>query len=141
LVFDDLFTTVPSIERENEAPEHWAELCLENSTHLMLDSPLEHLNDDWLTAEELEIKKRRQNRDERIREATEQRYGASSVLHPERVTGATEVPSNTPPFNEHTEDTSNTNSTPIISNRMTPTPETEGEVSQTEGVTTPSGGG
>jgi hypothetical protein len=39
VVFDDLFTTVPSIERENEAPEHWAELCLENSTHLMLDSP------------------------------------------------------------------------------------------------------
>jgi hypothetical protein len=54
VVFDDIFTTVPSIERENEAPEHWAELCLENSTHLMLDSTSEHLNDDWLTAEELE---------------------------------------------------------------------------------------
>jgi hypothetical protein len=51
VVFDDLFTTVPSIERENEAPEHWAELCLEKSTHLMLDSHPEHLNDDWLTAE------------------------------------------------------------------------------------------
>jgi hypothetical protein len=70
VLFDDLFTTVPSIERENEAPEHWAELCLENSTHLMLDSPPEHLNDDWFTAEELEIKRRRQSRDERIREAT-----------------------------------------------------------------------
>jgi hypothetical protein len=82
VVFDDLFTTVPYIERDNEAPEHWAELCLENSTHIMLDSPPEHLNDDWLTTEELEIKRRRHNRDERIREATEQRYGASSVLHP-----------------------------------------------------------
>jgi hypothetical protein len=89
VVCDDLFTTVPSIERENEAPEHWAELCLENSNHLMLDSPPEHLHDDWLTAEELEIKRRRQNRDKIIREATEQRYRASSVLHPERVTGAT----------------------------------------------------
>jgi hypothetical protein len=68
----------------------------------MLDSQPEHLNDDWLTAEELEIKRRRQNRDERIREATEQIYGVSSVLHPERVTGATEVPSNTPTLNEHT---------------------------------------
>jgi hypothetical protein len=29
----------------------------------MLDSPPDHLNDDWLTAEELEIKQRRQNRD------------------------------------------------------------------------------
>jgi hypothetical protein len=38
VVFDDLFTTVPSFERENEAPEHWAELCLKKSTHLMLDS-------------------------------------------------------------------------------------------------------
>jgi hypothetical protein len=55
----------------------------------MLDSPPEHLDDDWLTAEELEIKRRSQNRDERIREATEQRYGASSVLHPERVTEST----------------------------------------------------
>jgi hypothetical protein len=24
VVFDDIFTTVPSIDRENEAPEHWA---------------------------------------------------------------------------------------------------------------------
>jgi hypothetical protein len=71
----------------------------------MLDSPPEHLNDDWLTAEELEIKRRRQSLDEKIREATEKIYGASSVLHTERVTGATEVPSNTPTFNEHTEDT------------------------------------
>jgi hypothetical protein len=63
------------------------------------------------------------------------------VLHPELVTGAIEVPSNPPTSNEHTEDTSNINSTPIISNRMTPIPETEGAVSQTEGVTTPSGGG
>jgi hypothetical protein len=38
VIFDDLFTTVPSIDRENE-------------DHLMLDSPPEHLNDDWLTAE------------------------------------------------------------------------------------------
>jgi hypothetical protein len=89
VVFDYLVTTVPSIERENEAHEHWAELCLENSTHLMLDYPPEHLNDDCLTAEELEIKRRRQNRDEIIREATEQRYGASSVLYPEQVTRAT----------------------------------------------------
>jgi hypothetical protein len=55
----------------------------------MLDSPPEHLNDDWLTAEEFEIKRRRYNRDERIREVIEQRYGESSVLHPERVIGAT----------------------------------------------------
>jgi hypothetical protein len=141
VVFDDLFTTAPSIEMENEAPEHWAELCLENSTHLMLDSPPEHFNYDWLTAEELEIKRHRQNRDEIIREATEQIYGASSVLHPGRVTGATEVPSNTPTSNDQTEDTTSRIWTPIISNRIAPTPETEGAFSPTEGVTNPSGGG
>jgi hypothetical protein len=31
VVFDYLFTTVPSIERENEAPEHWEELWSNNS--------------------------------------------------------------------------------------------------------------
>jgi hypothetical protein len=69
VVFDDMFTTVPSIERETEPPDHWAELYLENSTHIMLDSPREKLNDEWLTEEELEIKRRRLNRDEIIREA------------------------------------------------------------------------
>jgi hypothetical protein len=81
VVFDDLFTTVPSIERETAPPDHWEELCLENSTHIMLDSPPEHLNNEWLTEEELETKRRRLNRDERIREATEQRYGGASVNH------------------------------------------------------------
>jgi hypothetical protein len=44
VVFNDLFTTVPSIERETAPPDHWEELCLENSTHIMLYSPPEHLN-------------------------------------------------------------------------------------------------
>jgi hypothetical protein len=140
VAFYDLFTTLNSIERENESPENWAELCLENSTRLMLDSPPEHLNYDWLTAEELEINRQLQNRDEENREATEQRYGASSVLHPGLVTGATEVPSNTPTSNNQTEATSRRRSTPIISNRFAPKPETEGAVPPTEGVTTPSGG-
>jgi hypothetical protein len=47
----------------------------------MLDSPPEHLNDEWLTEEELETKRRIINRDERIREATEQIYGGASVNH------------------------------------------------------------
>jgi hypothetical protein len=29
VLFDDLFTTVSSIERDNEAPDHWVKLCLE----------------------------------------------------------------------------------------------------------------
>jgi hypothetical protein len=34
VVFDDLFIVVTSIERETEPPEHWAGLCLENSTRV-----------------------------------------------------------------------------------------------------------
>jgi hypothetical protein len=104
-----------------------------------LDSPSEHLHDDWLTEEELEIKCRRQNHDERIREATEQRYGASSVLHPGLVTGQTEVPSGTLAPNGHPEYPSSVGSTPRVSNRFTPTPETDGLVTPTVGATTPSG--
>jgi hypothetical protein len=81
VVFADLFTAVPSIERDIEPPDHWADLCLENSTHIMVDSPIEHLGDEWLNEEELELKRRRQNRDELIREATEQRYTGIPGLH------------------------------------------------------------
>jgi hypothetical protein len=77
LVFDDLFTTVPSIERETEPPDQ----CLESSTHIMLDSPPENLNDEWLTEEQLKIKSRCHNHDERIREAAGKRYGGASVTH------------------------------------------------------------
>jgi hypothetical protein len=81
VVFDDLLTTLSSIERETEPPEHREELCHENSTHVMLNSPPEHLNDESLNEEELEVKRRRQTRNENIREATEQRHGGPSVLN------------------------------------------------------------
>jgi hypothetical protein len=48
VVFDDLFTTLPSIERDTAPHDHWEELCLENLTHSMLDLPPEHLDDEWL---------------------------------------------------------------------------------------------
>jgi hypothetical protein len=38
VVFDDHFSTVTSVEREQDPPEHWAELCLENTTYIPLDS-------------------------------------------------------------------------------------------------------
>jgi hypothetical protein len=89
----------------------------------------------------LEIKRLSQNRDERIREATEQIYRASSVLHPGRETGPTEAPSNDPTPNGHPEDPSSVGSTHRISNRFAPRPRTEGVVTPTEAVTTPSVGG
>jgi hypothetical protein len=48
VVLDDLFTTVSSIDREIEPPEHWADVCHENSTHSSVDLPAEHLGDESL---------------------------------------------------------------------------------------------
>jgi hypothetical protein len=38
VVFYDLFSTVLSVERENEPPDNWDQLCLENTTLIPLDS-------------------------------------------------------------------------------------------------------
>jgi hypothetical protein len=39
--FDDHFSTVISVEREMDPPEHWAELCLDNTTFNPLDTATE----------------------------------------------------------------------------------------------------
>jgi hypothetical protein len=131
VVFYDLFTTVPSIERETALPDHMAELCLENLTHIMLDSPPEHLNDEWLTEEELEIKRRRISRDEIIRETTEQRYGGASVNHPLGNSASTEAQSQ-----ETRSQTPITigNTMPSDSNSFVQATATEGENAPTEGA-------
>jgi len=51
--FDELFTTVSSIGREDEQPpDHWEQLCLDNSCFTLVDSPPKFLQDDWSYAEE-----------------------------------------------------------------------------------------
>jgi hypothetical protein len=97
----------------------------------MLDSPPEHLNDEWLTEEELETKRRLLNRDERIIEATEKRYGGASVNHPLGNPTSTEAPSQeihsqTPVNHQGT--------TPSASTSFEPTTSTEGENAPTEGA-------
>ena len=37
VVFDDHFSTVSSVEREIDPPEHWADLCLEDLTYIPTD--------------------------------------------------------------------------------------------------------
>jgi hypothetical protein len=34
VVFDDHFSTVSSVERENDPPDNWTELCLDNTTYI-----------------------------------------------------------------------------------------------------------
>jgi hypothetical protein len=69
VVFDDLFTIVPSVEKENDPPSHWEDLCLESSTHILADDPPTFLQDDWLTDKEREVKYRRFQRETSIRSA------------------------------------------------------------------------
>jgi hypothetical protein len=74
VVFDDHFSIVSSVERETDPPEHWADLCLEQSTYIPTDDG-EHgaptsaflLDDNWLTPEELEVKGRSTTRQNAIR--------------------------------------------------------------------------
>jgi hypothetical protein len=48
VVFDDLFSTVSSVYQGQEPPDHWEELCLENSTQIRVDKPPAYLQDEWL---------------------------------------------------------------------------------------------
>jgi hypothetical protein len=137
VVFDDLFTTVTSIDRKTVLPDHWAERCLENSTHIILDSPPEHLNDEWLTEEELEIKKWCINHDEIIRGATEHRKVGASVNHPMGNSASTEAQSQ-----ETRSQTPVTigNTMPSASNSCVPTTSTEGANVPTEVANVPKEG-
>jgi hypothetical protein len=51
VVFDDQFITASSVERETEPPDHWEELCLENSSQILTDTESSHLHNDWLSPE------------------------------------------------------------------------------------------
>jgi hypothetical protein len=67
VVFDDLFSTVPSIGGESEnlevkLPNHWEQLCLENSTSIPFDNSSKLLQDEWLNAKERVLKYRVQQR-------------------------------------------------------------------------------
>jgi hypothetical protein len=75
LVFDDRFSTVESITIDDTPLTHWEDLCLENTmfvpTDATPDTPV-HLQDDWLTDAERELKQRDLQRQERVRR----------ILHP-----------------------------------------------------------
>jgi hypothetical protein len=70
VVFDDSFSTVASIGKDEDPPEYWDDLCLENTTYIPNDSNTDtpmHLQDDWLTSDEHAQKQRELHRQQRIR--------------------------------------------------------------------------
>ena len=71
VVFDDHFSTVTSVAREEEPPGHWEELCLENSTFVHTEhnssETTVYLEDDWLTPDERVAKERQVQHQNSIR--------------------------------------------------------------------------
>ena len=53
VVFDDLFSTVSSVEREHDPPDNWDQLCLENTTFIPVDDHHLSASPDWNTSENL----------------------------------------------------------------------------------------
>jgi hypothetical protein len=103
----------------------------------MLDSPPEHLNDEWFTEEELEIKSRCHNRDENL-ERPLKKYILASVNHPMSDSASTEAQSQetrsqTPSPNSVIYDSTLGDSTPCASNRFVPTTSIEGANASTQG--------
>ena len=75
-MFEDRFSTVESLTVDDTPPSHWEELCLENTmlfvpTDATSDMPV-HLQGDWLTSTERDLKQRDLQRQERVRR----------ILHP-----------------------------------------------------------
>ena len=76
VVFDDLFSTVSSVERENEPPDNWDQLCLEITTTLIPidedagnpDAPGVGLNFEWLSSKDRDFVERATTRQDAIRE-------------------------------------------------------------------------
>ena len=87
VVFDDLFSTVPSIGGESEdlevkLPNHWEQLCLENSTSIPFENSSKPLQDDWLSAEERVLKYRTRQKKLKIQEKIS--LDTSELNNPER---------------------------------------------------------
>jgi len=72
VVHDDHFSTVASIGPNDEPPDHWEQLCLENSTYIPVDpsdATARFLGDDWLTPNERQQKQRELQRSTVIRDS------------------------------------------------------------------------
>jgi hypothetical protein len=91
VVFDDLFTTVSSVDRDHEPLHHWEDLCLENSTQITVDGPPECLADEWLTRTELDMKHRELDHQE-IRLTSARGVQAGRINHAPPTASRTIVP-------------------------------------------------
>ena len=80
VVFDDLFSTVPSIGKDELPDGHWESLCLDHSIYIPQDSPPAYLHDDWLTPSEIDEKQRYETRVNSQRRTQTVRFTSNSPL-------------------------------------------------------------
>ena len=67
VVFDDLFTIVHSVEREEEPPSQWQDLCLEQTEYIPIDTP-PPLSPEWLVESDSLGSGRTETRTNRVRQ-------------------------------------------------------------------------
>jgi hypothetical protein len=114
VLFDDLFTTVSSVDRDHEPPDHWEDLCLENSTQIAVDGPPEYLVDEWLTRYELDDKHRELDRQE-IRLTSAQGVQAERINHVPPTDSRTLVPETESPIENNSSTTKSSSPSPTLS--------------------------
>ena len=78
VVFDKLFSTVPSIGREEEPPSHWEDLCLENTQLIPIDTPI-WLSHEWRSEVDTEEEFCLNQRSNRVRDDLNPPPGNSPV--------------------------------------------------------------
>ena len=139
VVFDDEFSTVPSIDVNEDPPTFWNDLDLESqSQRIYLDPESPHqLHEEWLTPDELEERRRTNNRQRHVRQIFPPLTGSSTDnTTPAPIPASTQItPSNTPtavptelPVSEGVQSSSTTQQ-PVVpepnshrrSNRLNPT--------------------
>ena len=79
-----VFSTVDSIGQDEDPPDHWDHLCLENTMYIpnesKVDAPM-HLQDDWLTSIEQQQKQRDIQQQQHMHISFTQ-TGSTAVMNP-----------------------------------------------------------
>ena len=83
VVFDDTFSTVPSLSESEEPPHFWNEVDLDGMIHkIPLEDSITYLDDDWLTPTELQEKERYNLRSTEIRQTYSTAKSTNSTTSP-----------------------------------------------------------
>ena len=83
VVFDDTFSTVPSLSESEEPTQFWNEVDLDGMIHkIPLEDSITYLDDDWLTPTELQEKERYNLRSTEIRQTYSTAKSTNSTTSP-----------------------------------------------------------